>query len=50
MLNSGNKLNFLINHFEFHKELSRKDELLTNLKTQLMYNNENIFDYTPVSF
>jgi len=23
----------LINHFEFHKELSRKDDLVTNLKT-----------------
>ena len=25
----------MINHFEFHKEITRKDDLLCNLKTQL---------------
>lgn len=25
----------LVNHFEFHKELTRKDDLVTNLRTQL---------------
>lgn len=50
LFNKGNKLTFLINHLECHKEISRKNELLSNLKTQLMHNNENIFDYMPVSF
>lgn len=40
----------MINHLEFHKEITRKNELLNNLKTQLLHNNENIFDYVPVSF
>ena len=40
----------LINHFEGHKELTRKDELFTNLRTQLQHDNENIFDYMPVTF
>jgi len=40
----------LINHLEFHKELTRKDELVINLKTQLQYECENLFDYTPITF
>ena len=40
----------MINHFEFHRELSRKDELITNLKTQLQYECENLFDFTPITF
>ena len=40
----------LINHFEGHKELSRKDELVSNLRTQLQHHNENLFDYTPITF
>lgn len=40
----------MLNHLEFHKQLTRKDELLSNLRTQLLFNNENIFDYTPISF
>ena len=40
----------LLNHFEGHKELTRKDELVNNLKQQLQYEHENIFDYTPISF
>ena len=40
----------MTNHFEYHKELSRKDDLLANLKTQLMHDQENLYDYTPVSF
>lgn len=27
----------MINHFEFHKEITRKDDLLCNLKTQLKH-------------
>ena len=40
----------LINHFEGHRELSRKDELVANLKTQLLHEGENVFDYTPITF
>ena len=40
----------MINHFEFHKELTRKDELVTNLKAQLQYECENLFDFTPITF
>ena len=40
----------MVNHFEFHKELTRKDELVSNLRTQLQYECENLFDYTPITF
>lgn len=40
----------MVNHFEFHKELTRKDDLVSNLRTQLQYECENLFDYTPVTF
>lgn len=40
----------IINHFEYHKELSRKDDLVSNLRTQLQYECENLFDYTPITF
>ena len=48
--NGTDKIQFIINHFEGHKELTRKDDLFTNLKTQLIHDGENIFDYMPVSF
>ena len=40
----------LINHFEGHRELTRKDELFSNLKSQLQHENENVFDYMPLTF
>ena len=40
----------ILNHFEGHKELTRKDDLLNNLKTQLNHEQENLFEYTPISF
>ena len=40
----------MINHLEGHRELTRKDELVINLKTQLQHENENLFDYTPITF
>lgn len=40
----------LLNHLEGHKEITRKNELLQNLKRQLQHDKENIFDYTPISF
>jgi len=40
----------LINHFEGHRELTRKDELFNNLKMQLQHESENIFDYMPLTF
>ena len=39
----------LLNHLEFHKELSRKDDLIHNLKSQLHHDGENLFNYTPVT-
>ena len=49
--NSVNKRpRLILNHFEGHKELTRKDDLLNNLKTQLNHEQENLFDYTPISF
>jgi hypothetical protein len=45
-----NRPKLLLNHLEYHKELTRKDDLINNLKTQLQHDNENLFDYTPVSF
>ena len=47
---SENRPTLLLNHFEYHKELTRKDDLINNLKTQLQHDNENLFDYTPISF
>jgi hypothetical protein len=40
----------LVNHFEGHKELTRKDDLLSNLRTQMQHEGDNLFDYTPISF
>jgi len=40
----------MINHVEGHRELTRKDDLIINLKTQLQHECENLFDYTPISF
>ena len=40
----------MINHLEGHRELTRKDDLIINLKTQLQHECENLFDYTPISF
>ena len=39
----------MLNHFEFHREISRKDELIHNLRTQLHHDGENLFNYTPIS-
>jgi hypothetical protein len=39
----------LLNHFEFHKEISRKDDLIQNLKTQLHHDGENLYNYTPIT-
>jgi len=40
----------MYNHFEGHRELTTKDALVLNLKSQLHHDGENLFDYTPITF
>ncbi|CDW88442.1 ttl domain containing protein [Stylonychia lemnae] len=40
----------IINHFENHREITRKDELLINLTHYFSNQNLNVFDYVPVTF
>lgn len=40
---------YMYNHFENHREITRKNELLTNLTNSANYNLENVFDYVPVT-
>lgn len=40
----------LYNHFEYHKEITRKNDLFTNLSNNANYLGENVFDLVPVTF
>ena len=40
----------MYNHCEGHRELTTKDALVLNLKSQLHHDGENLFDYTPITF
>lgn len=40
----------MINHFEFHKEITSKNLLFTNLQTFLDNNRENVFLNLPITF
>lgn len=46
--NSGVKQ--LVNHFEFHKEISSKAGLIKNLSYYCEQNKTNLFDITPITF
>jgi len=39
-----------VNHVEFHRELSRKDDLFNNMQMLCSANLENVFDFLPVTF
>lgn len=41
---------FLYNHFEYHREITRKNELFTNLSNSANHQGENVFDLVPVTF
>lgn len=40
----------LVNHFEFHCELSSKSKLFLNLQAYAEMNKENVFDFLPITF
>jgi len=40
----------IINHFEFHHEITTKDELFKNMMAYAELNKINIFDYVPLTF
>lgn len=40
----------MYNHFENHKEITRKNDLFSNLTISANYNNENVFDLVPLTF
>ena len=40
----------LVNHFEYHRELSRKSNLFKNLQTFGEIHHENIFNFIPLTF
>lgn len=49
-LTSGSGLRQLVNHFEFHKEISSKAGLIKNLSFYCEQNKMNLFDITPITF
>lgn len=40
----------MVNHFEFHQEVTTKDLLFKNLKAYAELNKINVFDYIPLTF
>ena len=42
--------NNIVNHFECHEEITRKDKLYRNLKTFCELNRINIHEYVPITF
>lgn len=40
----------LVNHFEFHAQLTEKSKLFKNLLQYAYKLKENVFDYIPVTF
>ena len=44
----GNKQ--VVNHYEFHREISTKDKLLLNLQAYCLENKLNLYDIIPPTF
>lgn len=40
----------MVNHFEFHAEITTKDNLFKNMLSYAEYNKLNVFDYVPLTF
>ena len=40
----------IVNHFEFHSELTTKNGLIKNLSRYCSERGLNVFDYTPCTF
>lgn len=40
----------MYSHFENHKEITRKNDLFSNLTNMCNYNNENVFELVPLTF
>lgn len=49
-LNSNSSCKQILNHFEFHKEISSKASLIKNLAFFCDQNKMNLFDITPTTF
>lgn len=41
---------YIYNHFENHREISRKNDLFANLANHANYCHENVFDLVPLTF
>ncbi|EAS00468.2 tubulin-tyrosine ligase family protein (macronuclear) [Tetrahymena thermophila SB210] len=41
---------YLVNHFEFHREITQKDRLIKNISNYSKLNQINQFDITPLTF
>ena len=39
-----------MNHYEHHREFTRKDTLFNNMQYFMTLNNTNVFDYIPITF
>ena len=40
----------LLNHFEFHREITTKSGIIKNLTSFCEYSRMNVFDITPLTF
>lgn len=49
-LNLNSNFKQLVNHFEYHKEISSKTGLIKNLAYYCEQNKMNLFDLTPITF
>jgi len=49
-LKPGLEAKYLYNHFEHHKELTRKNDLFSNLQLHCIHTGENVFDLVPMTF
>ena len=49
-LNLNANFKQILNHFEFHKEISSKASLVKNLAFYCEQNKSNLFDITPITF
>jgi len=50
LLNSVPGIKQMVNHFEFHTELTEKSNLFINLQTYSEFSKENVFNFLPITF
>ena len=44
------EVKYLYNHFEHHRELTRKNDLFSNLHAHCVHTGDNVFDMVPMTF